>query len=144
MTPDSTSPSVPAKVDLEDCRLATAILLATGTYSEEDAAQNRENIDLIEQAVNDEDGEAMAELLSLMRSWQSESATLTATLKSLCERVEKQTRVNEAIILRDAHPETKLSDGSHVIQMLSLHIYDAIADARRAAGLPTPTPKKET
>ncbi|WP_427452211.1 hypothetical protein [Litorimonas sp. WD9-15] len=80
----------------------------------------------------------LAEHLALFRkAVEAEGSAVDVTalqmaLTRLCDRVEAQTKVTEAIIVRDAHPDHKLSDGSHVIQTLNLHIHDAIAEARAA------------
>lgn len=73
--------------------------------------------------------ESQAAELSTLRA---QIEALQRVISRVCDRVEKQTRVTESIIVRDAHPESKLSDGSHVIQTLNLHIHDAIGDARAA------------
>ena len=59
-------------------------------------------------------------------------AVLEAAIVNVTNRVTKQTDVTESIIVRDAHPSNKMSDGSHVIETLNLHIRDAVDEARAA------------
>ena len=59
-------------------------------------------------------------------------AVLEAAIVNVTNRVAKQTDVTESIIVRGAHPSNKMSDGSHVIETLNLHIRDAVDEARAA------------
>ena len=75
---------------------------------------------------------AAVTLSKRVQSLEAENEALWKALIAVCNKVEKQTKVTESIIVRDAHPDNKMSDGSHIIQTLNIHIYDAISSSRAA------------